>query len=132
MSSSSTTTGTGGASQHLSNQNEEEEEKAGAGGSHSLSDSNLNLPENVPKDRLEEANKVHDLLRSMEKKVRPGSVWFVISMNWIEVYQKYLYLDYASGERPLDIPDSDRVKPGPISNEDILLRPPKGTYLYEL
>jgi hypothetical protein len=67
----------------------------------------------------------------MEKKVRPGSIWFVVSMKWIETYQRYLYLDYALGETPLDIPDTDRVQPGPIMNEDLLIRPPKGTYLFE-
>ena len=66
----------------------------------------------------------------MDKQVRPGSTWFVVSLKWIESYQRYLYLDYIQGQ-PLDIPDSERVKPAAISNQDILLVPPKGTFLME-
>ena len=66
----------------------------------------------------------------MERDIKPGSVWFIVSMKWIEAYQRYLYLDYLQGE-PLEIADSDRVKPGPIDNSDIILEPPKGVYLLE-
>lgn len=84
----------------------------------------------MPKERCEEARSIYDLISKMERDIKPGSLWYIVSMKWIDTYQRYLYLDYLQGE-PLEIADSDRVKPGPIDNKDIILVPPKGTYLFE-
>ena len=99
---------------------EEEEEETKTPNSKSLT-----IPDDVPKERIEEANEVKELLKSMAKQVEPGSKWFIISMKWIDQLQKYLYLDYLTGS-PQEISDSERTKPGPITNEDIILDLPKG------
>jgi hypothetical protein len=62
----------------------------------------------------------------MAREVKAGSIWFVISMKWIEVAQKYLYLDYLTGNPQAELSDEERVDPGPVSNSDILLELPKG------
>lgn len=68
----------------------------------------------------------------MERIVRPGSIWFVISNSWLEKWQKHVYMDYITpGTKPLHIPDSERISPGPISNEDIIL-PTGKQYLLEI
>ena len=67
----------------------------------------------------------------MERVVTPGSLWFVISMTWIQAFHRYLYLDHVSGNPQDDLRESDRVHPGPILNEDILIKIPVKQYLLE-
>lgn len=67
----------------------------------------------------------------MDKKVSPGSTWFVVSMTWIEKLQKYLYLDCIAGTPNGDVKESERVHPGPINNDDVLLKIPTKQYLLE-
>jgi hypothetical protein len=53
-------------------------------------------------------------------------------MKWIEVAQRYMYLDYLTGSPQTDISDEARVHPGEVNNEDILLTLPEKQYMLEL
>jgi hypothetical protein len=90
------------------------------------------LPDNVPRDRVEEAIKFRDLLQSMDRLVKPDSVWFIISKKWMSAWERYNYVDLLIGEK-VEMTDEERnAQPGKISNEDILFPLPKGQYLLEL
>lgn len=65
-------------------------------------------------------------MSQMAREVKAGSIWFVISMKWIDAAQKYLYLDYLTGNPQAELSDEERVNPGKVSNSDILLELPKG------
>jgi hypothetical protein len=52
--------------------------------------------EEVDPDQFQEAKIVYEMLNSMDKQVRPGSKWYIISNSWIEKWQKYVYFDYLS------------------------------------
>ena len=83
------------------------------------------LPENIPRGRVEEAIKFRDLLQSMDRLVKPDSVWFIISKKWMTAWERYNYVDLLIGEK-IEMTDDERnAKPGKIDNEDILLVLPK-------
>jgi hypothetical protein len=90
------------------------------------------LPDNVPRDRVEEAIKFRDLLQSMDRLVKPDSVWFIISKKWMSAWERYNYVDLLIGEK-VEMTDEERnAQPGKINNEDILFPLPKAQYLLEL
>ena len=70
-------------------------------------------------------------MTNMNRQVKDKSIWFVISIKWIEAYQKYIYFDYLLGN-PQDIKQEERVNPGIINNEDIIQTLPKCQYLIEM
>jgi hypothetical protein len=41
----------------------------------------------------------------MAREVKSGSIWFVISNKWIESAQRYLYLDYLTGNPQAEVSD---------------------------
>lgn len=47
----------------------------------------------VDEKRLQEAKDVAKLIKEMDKQVTPGSKWFIVSMRWIDKWQKYTYFD---------------------------------------
>ena len=56
------------------------------------------LPENVPRDRIEEAIKFREHLQSMDRLVKESSVWFVVSKKWMSSWERYNYVDLIIGE----------------------------------
>ena len=83
------------------------------------------LKENIPRGRVEEAIKFRDLLQSMDRLVKPDSVWFIISKKWMTAWERYNYVDLLIGEK-IEMTDDERnAKPGKIDNEDILFVLPK-------
>lgn len=77
------------------------------------------LPDEVPEKIKTENREVYELMTNMSRQVKAKSIWFILSMKWVEVYQRYLYLDHLLGT-PQDISAEERVHPGEISNEDII------------
>ena len=65
-----------------------------------------------------EAHKVKELLRNMKKTVEEGEEWYIVSMAWINKWQKYVGFDNEDGE---DDPRGDH--PGQMDNSDIILFP---------
>jgi len=84
------------------------------------------FPENVPRERVEEAIKFRDLLQSMDRLVKPESVWFIISKKWMTAWERYNYVDLLIGENVEMTDDERNAPPGKIDNEDILFVLPKG------
>ncbi len=84
------------------------------------------LPNDVQRERVEEAIKFRDLLQSMDRLVKPESVWFIISKKWMTAWERYNYVDLLIGEK-IEMTDEERnASPGKIDNEDILFVLPKG------
>ncbi len=78
------------------------------------------LDESVDPKRFDEAKTVHEMFNRMDKLVKAGSPWYIISMKWIDKWQKYTFFDYLSSEKGDNISPEDRVIPGEINNSDIL------------
>ena len=88
-------------------------------------------PSSVDQRRLSEARTVSQLLTNMDKTVTPGSQWFIVSMKWIDKWQKYTYFDLLT-ENQTSISEEERKHPGKISNEDIILKIPHGSLMKDL
>jgi DUSP domain len=56
----------------------------------------------------------------MATEIKENSIWYVISMKWLEAAQKWLYFDYAIGQPLTDVTDEERPNPGPVDNSDII------------
>ena len=41
------------------------------------------IPDDVPKERIEEAKTIKEMLEQMERTVTQGSKWFIISNTWM-------------------------------------------------
>ncbi len=48
--------------------------------------------------RMLQAQDVAMLLQKMDKIVTDGSIWHLVSMAWIDKWQKYTYFDLLDGE----------------------------------
>lgn len=81
-------------------------------------------PDDVSAERIEEGQKVKDLIDQMEIKVRPGSIWYLISNSWMQEWQKYVYYDYLRGQPMREVKENQRSRPGPINNSDIIMAIP--------
>lgn len=46
--------------------------------------------------RFEEAKELYRMIQKMEKRVEPGSKWYIVSMEWIEKWQRHVYFDYLT------------------------------------
>lgn len=55
------------------------------------------------------------MIEKMAKKVAVGSEWFLVSMTWIEKWQKHVNFDDEEDT------GQDRPHPGKIDNSDIVL-----------
>ena len=62
----------------------------------------------------DEASQVKFMIQKMAKTVEVGSEWFIVSMKWINCWQKFVNFDGQTK-------DEDRTPPGKINNSDILL-----------
>jgi hypothetical protein len=61
------------------------------------------------------------MINRMDKKVKPGSKWYILSMKWVNKWQNYIYFDHLSNSsEPLKIDKSERKNPGILDNSDIL------------
>ena len=84
------------------------------------------------KERVQEAKTVSMLLHKMDKIVTDGSIWHLVSLKWIEAWQKYTYFDFLDGQTPLPLEEKERSHPGEIDSKDIILKPPEGTILLDM
>ena len=50
------------------------------------------------KERFEQAKMVNEYLKKMDRLVKPDSKWYIVSMKWVEAWQKYSFFDYLSSE----------------------------------
>ena len=69
---------------------------------------------NITKVKVEEVNeadKLKTMISDMAKVVKNDSIWYIISMNWINKWQQFIGFD---GE-----PDS-KSHPGKMDNSDII------------
>ena len=65
----------------------------------------------------------------MERIPTPGQVWHVVSNSWVEKWQNYTFFDYLGSETKKQISFEERVHPGKIDSTDIILVPPKNSFL---
>lgn len=90
----------------------------------------------MPRKRLEEAEETKKMIAEMQREVTEGSTWFLVGKEWFEAWRRYVFDDVLCGETLLqDLKESElesRKKPGPITNEDILMEIPKAQYLLEV
>lgn len=55
----------------------------------------------------------------MPTRVEEGSLWFVVSMNWIKKWQQWVYFDIIVGNSSTS--DNQATKPPKVNSSDILL-----------
>ena len=65
----------------------------------------------------------------MDKLVTAGSKWYMVSIKWIDKWQKYTYFDLLTGSEESQ---EERHHPGKITNSDILIKFPSGTILTDM
>jgi len=53
------------------------------------------------------------LIKDMPKSVKIGSIWYVVSLNWIEKWQKWVGYD--------DEKDKSDVSPGQMDSSDLVV-----------
>ena len=70
--------------------------------------------------KVEEALAVRDLIKGMDKSVKPGSMWYLVSNEWIKAWNNWVGFDAitTSGER-----DLEAEPPGPVTSDDLLDTP---------
>lgn len=66
------------------------------------------------KDKVSEADKIREMIMNMPKTVEVGSVWYIISMQWIYKWQAYVGFDDQNKDMV------GKNHPGKIDNSDII------------
>jgi hypothetical protein len=70
--------------------------------------------------RKREAIAVKDSIATMKKKIEPDSYWFLIAMDWLKAWEKYVFMDEINNPEKEPDPDIVRNHPGPINCESII------------
>ena len=70
------------------------------------------VPEAVSEDQSE-AQQIKSMIQNMSKSVEKDSVWYIVSMNWIQKWQTHVGFEEGSRAQP-------EHSPGKIDNSDII------------
>ena len=66
------------------------------------------IPEWVPRKRLEEAEETKKMISEMQRQVTEGSTWFLVGNTWFEAWRRYVFDDVLCGETLLsDLKESE-------------------------
>lgn len=61
------------------------------------------------------------MIDRMDRLVKPGTVWYILSMDWVKKWQVYTYFDHLTEDKPQKLSLQERSQhPGKLDNSPII------------